>query len=44
MCRVTAQDTTTRDYTVTVTIAASAAKDLTAFSFRSVNNPGLAAP
>jgi hypothetical protein len=41
--RVIAADTTTRDYVVTVTIAVNTAKDITAFSFRSVDNPGLAA-
>ena len=41
--RVTAADTTTQDYTVTVTIAPSPAKDLTAFAFRAADNPSLAA-
>jgi hypothetical protein len=41
--RVTAADSSTKDYTATVTVAANPAKDLTAFSFLSVNNSGLAA-
>jgi hypothetical protein len=39
---VTAADTSTKDYTVTVYIAANEAKDLTAFSFMSNNNAALA--
>ncbi len=31
----------TKDYTVTVTIASNTAKNITAFSFLSVNNPGI---
>ena len=38
---VTAADSSTKDYTVTVNIAASDAKDLTAFSFMSSNNGAL---
>ena len=38
---VTAADSTTQDYVVTVTVALSPAKDITAFSFKSVNNPGI---
>jgi photosystem II stability/assembly factor-like uncharacterized protein len=41
--RVIAADTTIRDYEVTVTIAVNTAKDITAYSFRSVDNPGLSA-
>jgi alpha-tubulin suppressor-like RCC1 family protein len=41
--RVTAADTTTRDYTVIVTIAPSPAKNLTSFAFLSANNPALSA-
>ena len=40
---VTAQDASTRDYTVTVTIAAATAKELTAFAFLDAANPALAA-
>ncbi len=40
---VTAADSSTKAYTVTVTIAGSPAKDLTAFSFQSTDNPGLSA-
>ncbi|MDX2088409.1 MAG: hypothetical protein SFX73_11190 [Kofleriaceae bacterium] len=40
---VTAADTTSRIYTVTVTIAPSSAKQLTAFAFLTANNPGLTA-
>jgi len=39
--RVSAADSTTKDFTVTVTVAANPAKDLTAFSFKTVNNAGL---
>jgi hypothetical protein len=39
---VTAEDTTTQDYTVTVTIAPGDAKDLTSFEFLTVDNAGLA--
>jgi hypothetical protein len=39
---VTASDGTTQTYTVTVTIAANTAKEITAFSFESSKNPGLA--
>ena len=39
---VTAADSTSQNYVVTVTTAANPAKDLTAFSFRTVNNAGLA--
>jgi hypothetical protein len=38
-----ATDATTQDYTVTVTIAPNTAKAITAYSFTTVNNPGLAA-
>jgi hypothetical protein len=38
---VTAADTTTQSYTVTVTVAANPAKDITAFSFTSAKNSGL---
>nr|MBA3457669.1 hypothetical protein [Deltaproteobacteria bacterium] len=38
---VTAGDTTTQIYTVTVSVAASPAKDITAFSFRDTTNPAL---
>jgi hypothetical protein len=38
---VTAADGTTQDYLVTVTVALSPAKDITAFSFKTVNNAGL---
>ena len=38
---VTAADGSTKDYTVTVNVAASDAKDLTAFSFMSSNNGAL---
>ena len=41
--RVTAADSSTKDYTASVTVAANPANDLTAFSFLSVNNSGLAA-
>jgi hypothetical protein len=41
--RVIAADTTTRDYIITVTIAINTAKNITALSFKSVDNPGLAA-
>jgi hypothetical protein len=41
--RVTAADGTTQDYTVTVTVAPNTAKAITAFSFATVNNPGLGA-
>ena len=41
--RVTAADGSTKDYTVTVREASSTEKELTAFTFLSVNNPGLAA-
>jgi len=40
---VTAADSTTKTYTVTVTIAPSAAKDITAFSFLDATNPALTA-
>jgi hypothetical protein len=40
---VTAADNTTKMYTVTVSIAASNAKDITAFSFLDVTNPALSA-
>jgi hypothetical protein len=40
---VAALDGTTKDYTVTVTVAASSAKDLTAFSFLASKNSGLGA-
>lgn len=40
---VHAADGTVRVYTVTVIVALSAAKDITAFSFESANNPGLGA-
>ena len=40
---VTAADGSTRSYTVTVTVAPSPAKDITAFAFLSVDNPGLSA-
>jgi hypothetical protein len=40
---VTAADGSTRDFTVTVTIAPSTAKAITSFQFLSVDNPGLAA-
>jgi hypothetical protein len=40
---VAAADATTKTYTVTVTVAPSPAKDITSFSFLSVDNPGLAA-
>ncbi|HSQ66046.1 MAG TPA: hypothetical protein VLM85_22645 [Polyangiaceae bacterium] len=39
--KVTAADASTKSYTVTVTVAASTAKDLTAFSFTSANNSQL---
>jgi hypothetical protein len=39
---VTAADSTTKSYTVTVTVALNPAKDLTSFSFQTVNNSGLA--
>ncbi len=39
---VTASDGTTQTYTVTVTIAADTAKEITSFSFESSKNPGLA--
>lgn len=39
--RVTAADTTTKDFTVTVTIALNPAKDITAYSFLASKNPGL---
>jgi hypothetical protein len=39
--RVTAADHTTKDYRVTITVAPSSAKDLTALSFRSTQNAGL---
>ena len=38
---VVAQDLSTQDYTVTVTIAPNPAKDITAFSFDPAENPGL---
>jgi hypothetical protein len=38
---VTAADGSTKTYTVTITVALNPAKDLTAFSFRTVNNGGL---
>jgi trimeric autotransporter adhesin len=41
--RVVAADTTTRDYIVTITIAVNTAKEITEFSFKSVDNPGLSA-
>ena len=41
--QVTAADGSTRDYTMTVTVAPSPAKDLTAFSFLDATNPALAA-
>lgn len=40
---VTAQDGSQQTFTVTVTIAPSTAKELTAFAFLAANNPGLAA-
>lgn len=40
---VTAADNSTQTYTVTVNIAANSAKAITAFSFDTVNNAGLAA-
>jgi hypothetical protein len=40
---VTANDSSTQDYTVTVTVAQSPAKAITAFAFLSASNPGLAA-
>jgi hypothetical protein len=39
--RVTAADGSTRDYTVTVTVAPAAAKEITAYAFRSADNTGL---
>lgn len=39
---VTAADSSTRTYTVTVTIAPNTAKDISAFSFLDVTNPALA--
>ncbi len=39
--RVTAADHTTKDYQVAITVAPSAAKDLTALSFQSTQNVGL---
>ena len=36
-------DSITKDYTITVTIAMNSAKDITSFSFESVNNPLLSA-
>jgi hypothetical protein len=41
--RVTAADSSTQDYTVTVTVAPSTAKAITAYSFASANNAGLGA-
>jgi hypothetical protein len=41
--RVTAADGSTKDFTVTVTVAKNTAKELTAFSFLLVNNAGLGA-
>jgi hypothetical protein len=38
---VTAADQTTQVFTVTVTVAANSAKSITAYSFLTVNNPGL---
>ncbi|HEY0192089.1 MAG TPA: hypothetical protein VGC42_13305 [Kofleriaceae bacterium] len=40
---VTAADGTTQDYVVSVTVAQSSAKAITAFSFDTANNPGLSA-
>ena len=39
---VTAADSTTKTYTVTVHVALNPAKDITSFVFRAANNPGLA--
>ena len=39
--RVTAEDTTDQDYTVTVTIAPSSAKEITSFSFLNADNAAL---
>jgi len=41
--KVTAADGSTQSYTVTVTIAPSSAKDITAFSFTAAKNPSLSA-
>ncbi len=41
--RVVAADRSTQDYVVTVTVASRSAHELTALSFRSATNPGLAA-
>src|SRR5262249_42974193 len=41
--RVTAADGTTKDYTVTVSVAATSAKDITSFQFLTVNNTNLPA-
>ena len=41
--RVTAEDSSTKDYTVTVTVASGTAKDLTSFAFLSMDNPALGA-
>jgi hypothetical protein len=41
--RVTADDGSTQDYTVTVVTTASPAKDLSALSFEAAHNPGLPA-
>ena len=38
---VTAADNSTKEYTVTVTVARNPAKDITSFVFRAANNPGL---
>ena len=40
--RVTATDHTTKDFTVTVSLARDPSKDITAFSFQVAHNPGLA--
>jgi hypothetical protein len=40
---VTAADNSTKTFTVTVTVAANPAKEITEYAFLSVNNPGLAA-
>jgi cysteine-rich repeat protein len=41
MYAITAADNSTKTYTVTVTVAASSAKDITSFGFTTVNNPSL---
>ncbi len=40
---VVAQDGSSKDYTVTVSVAASGSKEITGFSFKTVSNPSLSA-